>query len=211
MKNCFSSQKLYLTLFFLSINQMITFTHRILFFGWLQTRKLFFAKEGTFSSVHKEMMNIFNIHKKRAGYTIIFFFFVVLSQILHNLIELLHILIDLVVVSMSLVVQQQGVVGKHLVVQLVHNLLHLIHKHWYYIPEKIGINDIFEKSTMQFRMKRYVINEITHWITNSIGSSLWAMSRWVSLGTRRWWRRGRWGFITISPIKATWIIITFLK
>jgi len=78
-------------------------------------------------------MNIFNIHKKRAGYTIIFFFFVVLSQILHNLIELLHILIDLVVVSMSLVVQQQGVVGKHLVVQLVHNLLHLIHKHWYYI------------------------------------------------------------------------------
>lgn len=145
MKNCFSSQKLYLTLFFLSINQMITFTHRILFFGWLQTRKLFFAKEGTFSSVHKEMMNIFNIHKKRAGYTIIFFFFVVLSQILHNLIELLHILIDLVVVSMSLVVQQQGVVGKHLVVQLVHNLLHLIHKHWYYIPEKIGINNILKK------------------------------------------------------------------
>ena len=83
-------------------------------------------------------MNIFNIHKKW-GYTIIFFFFVVLSQMLHNLIELLHILIDLVVVSMSLVVQQQGVVGKHLVVQLVHNLLHLIHKHWYYIPEKLGI------------------------------------------------------------------------
>ena len=60
-------------------------------------------------------------------------------------------------------------------------------------------------------MKRYVINEITHWITNSIGSSLWAMSRWVSLGTRWRWRRGWWGFITISPIKATWIIITFLK